>query len=219
MKRTLEKWMSQASKSIKFSYLKLPNTPKIIYSHNSLDCSVACAQLRETLTYPAVIGFDTEWVPSRKKNHENKTSVIQICTQPNKQCYVFQISEMNGIPNKLMEIIEDINVTKTGVGIENDLSKLYQDFNIDQISLGKSHIDLSNMAKSLSISCQKNWSLRRLTETLLEKTIQKSKSLQLSNWEDFPLSDSQLQYAALDAYASLILYEELIRRTYAKDKR
>jgi len=36
-----------------------------------------------------------------------------------------------------------------------------------------------------------------------------SKTEQLSNWEVPQLTDSQLQYAATDAWASLMIYREL----------
>ena len=49
--------------------------------------------------------------------------------------------------------------------------------------------------------------LAGLSECLLGRRLAKSQSLRCSNWEARPLCTEQQQYAALDAVASLRLYE------------
>ena len=46
-----------------------------------------------------------------------------------------------------------------------------------------------------------------LLERLMERRLMKVPSLRLSNWEALPLCAEQQEYAALDALASLQLYE------------
>ena len=213
MKRSLPKWMCQVPKSgtgtIDLPWMALPDTCKVTYSHNEKDCSILCSQITSTL--PSVIGFDMEWVPSRKKQSENKTAVIQICTQPNKDCFVFHIAKIGGIPVMLKTLIENKNIVKTGIGVGRDLWKLYKDFDIDWRATQNSCVDLSELAKALSIfpDTGSNWSLQALTKRILAKSLSKSKTLQLGNWDAFPLNSDQIQYAALDAYISLCLYETL----------
>lgn len=204
--------MSQASTIYNFPYLTLPKIPKVIYCSDAQSCSHICTKILEDLVYPTAVGFDMEWRPNQKKFIENKTAVIQICTQPEKQCYVFHVSKMNSMPSMLKKLIENPDITKTGVGIQQDLRKLHQDFDFDLSAMRKSHTDLNIFAKSLSFKNKGNWSMRTLTETLLNKTIDKSSSLQRSNWEQYPLTEKQLEYAALDAYVGLILYEDLLKK-------
>lgn len=44
---------------------------------------------------------------------------------------------------------------------------------------------------------------------MLGLELPKPNNIRLGNWEQRPLSDEQKQYAALDAFASLLLYWEL----------
>lgn len=47
----------------------------------------------------------------------------------------------------------------------------------------------------------------------MKKRLDKVDSPRLSDWSQRPLSQEQLKYAALDAYASLCVYQELKRRS------
>ncbi len=67
------------------------------------------------------------------------------------------------------------------------------------------------MANAVLNSGQK-WSLDGLVRNLLKKRLDKADSPRLSDWTRVPLSAEQLRYAALDAYAGLLVYEELNRR-------
>ncbi len=46
-----------------------------------------------------------------------------------------------------------------------------------------------------------------LAECVLRRSIEKDQTLRTGNWEIWPLSAEQQQYAALDAYASLLTYK------------
>lgn len=46
-----------------------------------------------------------------------------------------------------------------------------------------------------------------LAEAALKVCIEKDQKLRTGNWEAWPLNAAQQQYAALDAYASLLLYQ------------
>lgn len=53
------------------------------------------------------------------------------------------------------------------------------------------------------------YGMKNLSSFFLSYTPAKPKSVQLSNWEAFPLEKKQLDYAALDAWLGLVLYERL----------
>ena len=46
-----------------------------------------------------------------------------------------------------------------------------------------------------------------LAEAVLKARIEKNQTLRTGNWEMWPLDAAQQHYAALDAYASLLLYK------------
>ena len=56
-----------------------------------------------------------------------------------------------------------------------------------------------------------SWSLARLCEHVLGKTLPKDKT-RMSNWEREELNESQIKYAAMDAWASLLVYRALMKR-------
>ena len=57
-----------------------------------------------------------------------------------------------------------------------------------------------------------------MAEWCLRRSIGKDQTLRTGNWEIWPLSAEQQQYAALDAYASLLAYKvrrkETLNRTW-----
>nr|XP_004225815.1 Werner syndrome ATP-dependent helicase homolog isoform X1 [Ciona intestinalis] len=213
MKRTLPLWMSKSGKNQICSALPnltLPNTCKLIYSHDVNDCSILCDELQSTLAPSSVIGFDIEWPVSYIKGKRDITATIQIC--PNKkQCFVFQVSKMGMIPSPLKKLIESTEIKKTGVNVIGDMWKLHRDFNIfpDHSLMSQSYIELSHFASS-TINSSQGWSLQRLCQYFLKSDLSKEKNIRSGDWATFPLSEDQLYYAALDAYASLLVYESIL---------
>ena len=54
-----------------------------------------------------------------------------------------------------------------------------------------------------------SFSLSALTEWTLNRALPKNKGERVSNWEASTLTEEQVMYAALDAWASLLVYESL----------
>jgi ribonuclease D len=69
-----------------------------------------------------------------------------------------------------------------------------------------SFIDIQDLVRELGIE---DLSLQKLYANLFNQKI--SKRQQLSNWEADILSDKQKMYAATDAWACIMIYEEIIR--------
>lgn len=51
------------------------------------------------------------------------------------------------------------------------------------------------------------WGYVGLAAAMLSAEVEKDQRLRTSNWETWPLSQEQQHYAALDAFASLLLYQ------------
>ena len=141
-----------------------------------------------------IIGFDTETKPSFKKGEYFHPSLIQLATE--NDAYLFQLNKNQKI-FKILKIFENSNIIKTGVAIERDLKDLNKIFTFKP----KNFVELSTIAKNNDIE---NLGLRSLTALFFESKL--SKKEQISNWAKNNLTESQIKYAATDAWISRKLY-------------
>ncbi|KAE8688412.1 Werner Syndrome-like exonuclease [Hibiscus syriacus] len=197
------------------SYPKLRYPPlrfggRILYSRTEAEVEKAAMGLLGILedkkkeTGQVSIGFDIEWKPSFEKGiFPGKAAVMQICCD-RRYCYVMHIIH-SGIPQSLQVLLEDSEIIKTGVAIDGDAVKMFSDYNVSVKALE----DLSDLANQKFDRDRRNWSLAALTEELFCKELPKPKKIRLGNWELYPLSKEQLQYAATDAFAAWHLYQVL----------
>lgn len=169
------------------------------------DCNFICSKLRAEKV--AVVGFDMEWKVTFS-NDLRKTALIQLCPSED-ICYLFHIAMMNGFPSELKLILESDITMKVGVGINCDMQKLKKDFDIE----AKGYLDLSDIANK-SFKCNEKWSLNGLTMHIFKHRITKDTKVRCSDWENFPLSQTQEKYAAIDAYVGYMIYCRLIKRDY-----
>ncbi len=152
----------------------------------------------EQLLNEKFLGFDTETKPSFRKGENNKVSLIQISTTT--EVYLFRLNKI-GFPPALLKLLESKSVQKIGVGIRDDIRGLNK---LARIKPG-GFVDLQDVVKSLEINVL---SLRGLAAMVLNVRI--SKRQRLSNWEADQLTNSQIDYAATDAWAALMIFKELV---------
>ena len=93
-------------------------------------------------------------------------------------------------------------MTKVGLAWKNDLLALRE---LGDFQPG-SFVDLQDMVRELGIEDQ---SLVKIYANLFGERI--SKADRLSNWERDILKDTQKTYAAIDAWACVRIYEEVLR--------
>ena len=144
-----------------------------------------------------IIGFDTETRPSFRRGQTFKMSLIQLCTPD--CCYLFRTNEI-GFPKELLEILEDPNLLKVGLSIHDDFHNLRRVTNIEP----QGFVDLQPFVKEYKIVDN---SLSRVYGILFGARI--SKGQRLTNWEASELTTLQQNYAALDAYACIRIYNYL----------
>lgn len=130
----------------------------------------------------------------------NSTSLLQLSTS--QKAYLFRINK-TGLTPELVKLLESRKVIKVGVGIRDDLKGLNL---IATFKPGK-FVELQDMAKSFGIDVL---SLKALAGLLLNVRV--SKRQRLSNWEADTLTRAQQEYAAIDAWIALRLFEELMRQ-------
>ena len=142
-----------------------------------------------------LIGFDTETKPTFVKGPLNPPSIMQLACDD--KVYIFQFDN-DKIFKQLSLILSNKNITKCGVSVDRDLIELMYLSPFDPISF----VDLGNVARENEIP---HHGLRGLVAMFLKHRI--SKGSQTSDWSRISLSDSQISYAATDAWVSLELFK------------
>lgn len=145
-----------------------------------------------------MVGFDTETRPSFHKGRTNKVALIQISTDT--RCYLFRINK-TGLTEDLKQFIEDTDITKIGLSLKDDFFVLHR---ISEF-VPEGFIDLQEFVRPYGII---DSSLQRIYGIVFQQRI--SKGQRLSNWEAESLTIPQQQYAAIDAWSCLRLYNRLI---------
>ena len=142
-----------------------------------------------------LIGFDTETKPTFVKGPLNPPSIMQLACDD--KVYIFQFDN-DEIFKQLSLILSNKNITKCGVSVDRDLIELMYLSPFDPISF----VDLGNVARENEIP---HHGLRGLVAMFLKHRI--SKGSQTSDWSKISLTDSQISYAATDAWVSLELFK------------
>jgi ribonuclease D len=164
---------------------------RIITNKKSLEKAI------ETLNSAKVLGFDTETRPAFKKGESYDISLIQFSTED--EAFLIRINRSE-MPQAICDILSNPNIIKTGIALHDDIKGLQKIKPFE----ANSFVDLSDIGKKMKI---KQLGLRNLAGMLLGGRV--SKSAKLSNWNAPQLTQSQVIYAATDAYVSLLLYLEM----------
>ena len=152
-----------------------------------------------------ILGIDTETRPSFKKGHVNEVALLQVSTHD--VCFLFRLN-LIGMSAAVIRLLEDTTVPKIGLSLRDDLMMLGRRA---EFSRG-CFIDLQNHVEEIGVE---DMSLQKLYANFFGQKI--SKRDRLSNWEAEILKDKQKIYAATDAWACIMLYEELLRLKQTSD--
>lgn len=151
-----------------------------------------------------LVGFDTESKPSFRKGQHNKVALLQLAN--NDLALLIRLNKL-GLPEQVARFLSDARILKTGVALREDLAGLKQ---IRSFVPGN-FTDLQSYVKDFGIEAN---SLRTLAAIVLGFRI--SKSQQVTNWESEKLSESQLVYAATDAWVCYEIYTRLEALRFTK---
>lgn len=152
-----------------------------------------------------ILGIDTETRPSFRRGDVHRVSLLQVSTHD--VCFLFRLNH-TGLTSDIVRLLEDTAVPKIGLSLNDDILSLHR---LGDFTPG-SFIDLQHHVKEVGIE---DLSLQKLYANLFGQRI--SKRQQLSNWERDVLDDRQKSYAATDAWACIMLYEELQRLKQTND--
>lgn len=162
----------------------------------------AVAYLRKQRT----IGVDTEARPSFQRGTHYPTALVQIATH--ERCYLFRLTHI-GMPQELADIFADPKICKVGLAFKDDINGLRRRRNFVPANC----IDVQSLVAQYGIL---DLGLQKIFAICFGKKI--SKTQQLTNWENTHLTPEQARYASTDAWATLLIYEDLMRQEPLADK-
>jgi len=151
-------------------------------------------QAAEKLKQETLLGFDTETRPTFRVGEYYQPSLLQLAT--GNEVFLFQI-KLTSLTKGLCEVLSSPDIIKTGVSIRSDVSELRKLTAFEPDGF----VELATCAKQAHI---KNLGLRGLAALLLGFRV--SKKEQTSNWAKNELTESQLRYAATDAWLGREIY-------------
>lgn len=152
-----------------------------------------------------ILGVDTETRPAFRRGQNHKVALLQVSTR--NHCFLFRLNH-TGITDAIARLLSNRTVPMVGLSWHDDLLSLHRrrDF------VPGWFIDLQDVICNIGVEDK---SLQKLYANLFGEKI--SKRQRLTNWEADVLTDRQKEYAAIDAWACINLYEELMRLMATND--
>ena len=145
-----------------------------------------------------VLGVDTEARPSFQRGIHYPTALVQIATH--ERCYLFRLTHI-GMPEALAQVFADPKICKVGLAFKDDINGLRRRHDFTPANC----VDVQSMVAQYGIL---DLGLQKIFAICFNKKI--SKAQQLTNWENSHLTPEQARYASTDAWATLLIYEDLL---------
>lgn len=168
--------------------------PTQIIVADTPETALAAAAL---LSREPIIGFDTETRPSFRKGETHTVALLQLSTL--ERTYLFRLNRI-GMLDEIRALLESESLVKVGLSTKDDFKVLSR--------IGKlapaGFVELQTMVRDYGIA---DGSLQKIYAIMFGQRI--SKGQRLTNWEAERLTESQCQYAAMDAWACLKIYNTL----------
>ncbi len=145
----------------------------------------------------SILGVDTETRPSFRKGETHKVSLLQVSSK--EICFLFRLN-MIGITPAVKRLLENTEVPMIGISWHDDILSLKRraDF------VPGRFIDLQNVVREIGIE---DMSLQKIYANIFHEKI--AKRQRLTNWDADVLNDKQKEYAAIDAWSCIRIYEEI----------
>jgi ribonuclease D len=149
-----------------------------------------------------VAGFDTESKPTFVKNEvSGGPHVVQFSTR--EKAWLFQLhrTECNPVVAALLASTE---LKKVGFGLSSDLTLIRTRLNIEP----KAVFDIDSEFRRRGY--RKSVGVKTAVALVFNRRFVKSRKATTSNWANKQLNESQIRYAANDAYASIRVFDALL---------
>ncbi|KAG6809744.1 hypothetical protein H0H92_014893, partial [Tricholoma furcatifolium] len=191
--------------------LTMPSTVHLNFLPNSDLCEKALSSLMAPLDIDPnahlCISIDAEWNTSRRVG----VSILQLAPHSDQDnIFIIPVHRFTTLPPTLLRILISDRVFKIGVSVQADLTRLKKQFS--QLSQQSSFnlIDLKEYCINRALILRKDsGALQNLAEKLLGAYLPKEDRLRrCDDWETKTLDNDHIQYAALDVFASRLVFEK-----------
>ena len=174
----------------------LADKPRVVFEGiiEEIDTEEKAQKAIEILSKEQVVGFDTETRPSFTKGVAHKIALLQLSTDS--RGYLFRLNKI-GIPDCVADFLANPDIIKVGISIKDDFHSLESRRKFAPAGF----VELQELCGGMGIEER---GLQKLYGLLFKERI--SKNQQLSNWEIDSLTENQRQYATIDAWACLRIY-------------
>ena len=185
----------------KFDKATINALPLVEYPHkiNVILNEYEAERAVEYLLTCDILGVDTETKPAFRRGQNHKVALLQVATRD--QCFLFRLNHF-GMPQSLIKLLSNRMVPMVGLSWHDDIISLHRRA---EFTPGW-FIDIQDIIGNLGIEDK---SLQKLYANLFGEKI--SKRQRLTNWEADVLTDKQKEYAAIDAWACIKLYNEIMQ--------
>ena len=146
-------------------------------------------------------GFDTESKPTFKVGEASDgPHVLQLST--GERAWVFQLHEPE-CRAVAADLLARSGIAKAGFGLGDDRKRIIQKLGVEPADV----LELNTIFRAQGY--RKEMGVKGAVAVLFNQRFQKSKKAATSNWANERLTESQLIYAANDAYAAYRVWEAL----------
>lgn len=157
----------------------------------------ACAALAAATVW----GFDTESKPTFVKDQvSDGPHIVQLATL--ERAWVFQLHDP-GCCARVSELLALRGMTKAGFGLGDDRKRIVAKLGVEPADV----LELNSVFSQRGY--RKDMGVKGAVAVLFSKRFLKSKKAATSNWANPRLTESQLLYAANDAWAAARVYAAL----------
>jgi len=154
-------------------------------------------------------GFDTESKPTFKVGETSDgPHVLQLSTA--ERAWVFQLHDPD-CRAVAADLLARPGIAKAGFGLGDDRKRIIRKFGVEPADV----LELNTIFRAQGY--RKEMGVKGAVAVLFNQRFQKSKKAATSNWAVERLSESQLIYAANDAYAAYRVWEALHSHSHAGD--
>ena len=179
------------------------NMPSLIFEGDIIEVKTPqqAKEAVDCLLDSVAVGIDTETRPAFKKGVSYPVALLQVATLTH--CYLFRLNLLKDY-TEIQKLFESDKITKVGLSLKDDIRALkgrIKGMNPKNIA------DVQDIVNDYGIF---ELSLQKIFAIVFNMKI--SKTQRLTNWEAECLTPAQQQYAATDAWATLLLYQQLLRQ-------
>ncbi len=155
----------------------------------------------QSLATSAVLGFDTESKPTFFRDQVSEgPHVVQFSTL--NKAWVFQLQDP-GCRDAVSALLELETAAKVGFGLAGDYQQIRRTLGVSPRNV----LDLNAVFRSRGYA--KELGVRGAVAVVFNRRFIKSRKATTSNWANRQLTESQLVYAANDAWAAMLVFDAL----------